>query len=120
MAIYYDASEKGAEKRGKEWRAAGEKLMAGNREFARWKLINYLTFGSLACLAGVLLFAFVRGYVVSGNLPPNDEWAGRWMGLGLAAWIWSIGRGRYTTRCRKIALAAEMEKQATERRAKQV
>jgi predicted MFS family arabinose efflux permease len=115
VAIYYDASEKGTERRGKQWREEGEKLMAGNKAFAHWKMWNTCIFGVMAGLGIVLFFGFFTT-VAMRDLPPDDEWAVRLLAFGLGGWIWSIGRGRYTRRCRKIALSAELEKQAAQQK----
>lgn len=107
MAIYYDASERGDERRGKEWRKEGERLMAGNRAFARWRLINYLVFGLLA--VGGFLGVFLP--VSSLDLPnDNPRGVGLMGGMAFGGALWSYGRSRYTQRCRKIALAAEWER----------
>ncbi len=80
--------------------------MEGNRGFARWRLWNNLVFGLLAFLCVPLMYAIV----VMATYPADDQWGGRLLGFALAWAVWSIGRSRYTQRCRKIALAAEWEK----------
>ena len=106
MPIYYDASEKGDERRGKAWRAEGERLMAGNQAFARWRLVNTLVFGLLA--VGGFLGVWIP--VSSLDLPQdNPKKVGLIGGLAFGGALWSYGRSRYTQRCRKIALAAEWE-----------
>jgi hypothetical protein len=107
MAIYYDASEKGNERRGKEWCREGERLMVGNRAFARWRLVNSLVFGLLA--VGGFLGVYLP--VSSLDLPDDHpKGVGLIVGMAFGGALWSYGRSRYTQRCRKIAQAAEWER----------
>jgi len=81
--------------------------MAGDRAFARWRLVNTLIFGILA--VGGFLAVFLP--LANLDLPEdNPKGLGVAGGLAFAGALWSYGRSRYTQRCRKIALNAEWER----------
>jgi hypothetical protein len=112
MDIDYETAEKGRGKRGKEWRAAAETMMAGNMEFARWKSFN-LGYYILSAL-----FLFCSLWALANELRGMEEgpfvhnlYDSLWL-FGLSIWTWYCGRRRYTRYCANIVLEAEIKERA--------